>query len=254
MVTTSGTRLGRQLEDGSYVVEVNLTRAADASVNKRLQFNVELIPHDGLHQKDQTIAYTVERLNTLVAPPGEVTLNYHVSDSADRSATEWSRSLGGIAQTWPYIQVCKKDSCTTNGDGYVVTVVINTSNHCKTSTACAGVQPSVSANDYHVGHVTIYIENPGYAKGKKYHWTMDPDLHNKKVPGNPRPPVTYYYLPTAMLHEFGHAVGLIDLYDIKNGIDFSDFLMGGLGSTTRATVPAVDRRYVGRIYQIYGHR
>ena len=62
------------------------------------------------------------------------------------------------------------------------------------------------------------------------------------------------YLPTAVLHELGHVIGLLDLYRIPGFVNSSSYLMGLGGAGTMTHVPSHDIRYLNLIYWKYGHR
>ena len=56
----------------------------------------------------------------------------------------------------------------------------------------------------------------------------------------------FRYLPSIFRHEFGHAIGLTDLYkEPNNGADYSGYLTN---KTVSFTVPAKDSEYVRQVY------
>ncbi len=70
---------------------------------------------------------------------------------------------------------------------------------------------------------------------------------------------TYWYLPTTVMHEIGHTVGMGDLYSDLLGDRYQDYLMGPSKDPTGRPhiyfgVPDLDLAYLKQIYRVYGHR
>ena len=128
--------------------------------------------------------------------------------------TQLRNSAGGIISgRWPYILLCE-NSCTENTDGYTVRVVVDRTDHCHCAGACAGILDE-GGGDRNIRNSTIYIEDPPIDESGRRRWTDDPDLNGKIVDDNLGAVVVrWLYLPTAVLHEMGHVVGLLDLYGI----------------------------------------
>ena len=65
------------------------------------------------------------------------------------------------------------------------------------------------------------------------------------------------YMPTIMMHEFGHAAGLTDIYlykDSQNKDTYPNYLMGPLENYDTASIPHVDRAYLRQVYETNNHR
>ena len=252
---TLDSRLGRRLGRGFYLIEARLKASSDASAARTITLMIErkeIIPHAGGHQADHTVAYTVGPMPSLTPTPGVQDLGTIMPTAVADGVAEWNRAAGGAAGTWPYILFCENTTCTGNADMYVISIEVDTTDRCA-SVACAGIVPIVDSTTRHkhIGNSSIYIEEPARAAGTRYRWTDSPGLHKKRVPDTS--PVEYYwYLPTTMLHELGHAVGLDDLYNEPGG--YPNHLMGGLSDSTLTTIPARDLSYVKQVYREYGHR
>ena len=152
-------------------------------------------------------------------------------------------------------RLCKSAACTTNDDGYVISIQTSlSSSKCK-GLACHIGQEKVTSitDDRHLGNGTIWIEEAPVQRVDAYdatgvvvkteyffyRWTDQARLFKQTVPdtgAGPRDPVQHYaYLPTIMLHELGHALGLSDLYKEPGG--YPSYLMGTLSSSTVTTIP-----------------
>ena len=235
------------------MVEIRLQTASHASASRPFTLVIELVPHDGTHQRDHTVAYTVEQ--SLLPPGAPGTLVYDLMNEAMADGVPtWNSAGGGTSGRWPYILFCE-NSCPENNDGYTVQVVVNTSDHCPHAGACAGILDE-GGGDRNIRDSTIYIENPPFDRNGRRRWTDDPDLNGEEV--NDMNVLTHgevqhwLYLPTAVLHEMGHVIGLIDLYGIAD--DFPAYLMGNAALGTITHVPLHDIRYLDLMYWKYGHR
>ena len=252
IASTDERRLGEQLNSGFYMVEVRLRTASHASASRPFALVMELIPHDGTHQGDHTVAYTVEQSLSPPGAPGTLVYDLLNEAMADGVRT-WNVAGGGTSGRWPYISFCE-NSCPENTDGYTVRVVVEPTNHCQRASACAGLLDE-GGGDRHLRNSTIYIEYPPLDLNGRRRWTDDPDLNGKLVdnaPGVVR--VRWIYLPTAVLHELGHVIGLIDLYGIAGFANSSAYLMGDGATGTMTHVPHHDIRYLNLIYWKHGHR
>ena len=95
----------------------------------------------------------------------------------------------------------------------------------------------------------LYIEEPATAHGRTYRWTNIPARHLNPV--KKRPHELYWYLPTALMHEFGHTIGLDDLVPTAS---YPNYLMGDLGDTSVTAIPPPDLHYLKQVYREYGRR
>ena len=163
-----------------------------------------------------------------------------------------------VATPWPHVLFCEGSGCTINGvdrntDGK--SIVINTEFGTR-ERGIAHVKVSVDALE-HISAPTMVIERPAlqyhpYAPGRTLSivWVNDPDLHGKEVDEDFFR--RYYYMPRTIMHEFGHAAGLEDLYLLECGLlgcGYGDYIMGRAEKPT--AIPNEDRDYLRDVY--YNH-
>ena len=164
-----------------------------------------------------------------------------------------------VATPWPHVLFCEGSGCTINGvdrntDGR--SIVINTEFGTR-ERGIAHVKPPFSDALEHISAPIMIIEVPArrrhpYAPGRTLTlvWVNDPDMHNKEVGGNRNR--RYYYAPRTIMHEFGHAAGLEDLYLLECGLlgcGYGDYIMGRAEKPT--AIPNEDRDYLRDVY--YNH-
>ena len=84
-----------------------------------------------------------------------------------------------------------------------------------------------------------YVESGGIAYYTRYIWTNDRNKHRKFAIGG-----KYVYLPAILIHEFGHAVGMDDLY--KFG-EYTGHIMYSPDKQT--SIPNKDRDHLREVYR-----
>ena len=209
------------------------------------------------HAGDHTVKY---RLGAIPTPrpgatpstdPGIV-----IPTAIAQAVVAWNEA---VATPWPHVLFCEGSGCTINGvdrntDGrsIVINTVVGTD-----GLALAHVKVSVDALE-HINAPTMVIEQPARQPHYEFPgytltlvWVNDPDLHGEDVPLKRLH--KYYYLPTTVMHEFGHAAGLEDLYLLEGtpcvllGIcSYAGYIMGSAEKQTN--IPNTDRDYLRDVY------
>ena len=250
--STGHARLGRTLGAGTYTIEASLTDTSSTNPDAELALIVRV--EEGLpveaHQGDHTGVFFINDTSTLTASQRADFL-----DTIELAVNAWNNAA---SSTWPLVKLCK-DDCSGNLDG--LSVPIRTS----PSTACGGIAcvtfgVLAGKDDEHRDYPTkMTIEYPAIVSSSQpgvpdleYRWTLVPSLHKQPVDillgGFPK----WFYLPSTILHEFGHVLGLEDLYQTEHGDRYTDYLMGDAG--THTTVPDADIRYLKQVYRHHGGR
>ena len=240
--STGHARLGRTLEAGTYTIEATLTDAS--STNPAAELAIIVRVEEGLpleaHQGDHVGVFFINDTSTLTAAERADFL-----DVIEDAVNVWN-SVG-----WPNVKLCK-NNCSDNFDGLSVPIRTTPSTACG-GIACVTFGVLAGKDDEHKYYPTkMTIEYPPIAGSNKYEWTLDPLEHEQPVPVAPpaMSDTTYFYLPSTILHEFGHVLGLEDLYKTEHAKRYTDYLMGKVG--THTTVPDPDIRYLKQAYRHHG--
>ena len=156
-------------------------------------------------------------------------------------------NVGG-GSSWPFVKFCPLP-CSSNPDGRVTPIKVGPSSKCDTSVACA----TFATTTNHITSSTVWIEDPPAIPQRQqyFRWTGERNLHKKVVPRHHRPGTRYYYMPSAMLHEFGHLIGLDDL-DFKKYPQYDNFVVGGRAGHNLVSPLANDIEYMYQVYREHG--
>ncbi len=244
--------------DHTYKHRIRAKRGSQYSGWVEIETKVPL-PNLG-HAGDHTVKY---RLGEIPTPrpgatpstdPGIV-----IPTAIAHAVVAWNEA---VATPWPHVLFCEGSGCTINGvdrntDGK--SIVINTATGTDGLTLAYAIV-SVDALE-HINASTMVIEQPARRPHPDIEgrflaitWVNDPDLHDEQVRGSLYR--RYYYVPRTVMHEFGHAAGLEDLYRLEGkpceyfGIcSYADYIMGRVEKPT--AIPNEDRDYLRDVY--YNH-
>ena len=240
--------------DHTYKHRIRAKRGSQYSGWVEIETKVPL-PNLG-HAGDHTVKYQLGAIPTPdpgatpSTDPGIV-----IPTAIAHAVVAWNEA---VATPWPHVLFCEGSGCTINGvdrntDGK--SIVINTEFGTR-ERGIAHVNFTVDALE-HISAPTMVIEQPAlqyhpYAPGRTLSivWVNDPDLHGKEVDEDFFR--RYYYAPRAVMHEFGHAAGLEDLYLLECGLlgcGYGDYIMGRAEKPT--AIPNEDRDYLRDVY--YNH-
>ncbi len=207
------------------------------------------IPFTG-RQRDHTVAY---QFGVSAPPQGQYVPDH--SDAFDKAIKAWNASSAATDSNGPQIHICEVDvgDCNTrNTDGYSAQYSVldgDLADRCSGSYACVSTPRTVDGR--YIGNRTVRIEEPAYFGEDRIVWTNNFNLHNKPVPDKAE--WTYSYLRNAIMHEFGHMLGLADLYKLTYR-DFSGYLMGDTRKRGFEAIPTLDNDYLEDIYRNHKRR
>ena len=254
--TSRDPRLVGRRADGHYLMDARLLNHTWATSGRNLTLTVELreiIPHSGRHQIDRTVAYVFGAM-----PPGQPgDADDHPSKVVPKSIryaiSIWTNHGGG---TWPHTTFCET-GCSTNRDGHVVTIKTDPGGNTCGNDAPACVETAWvrdSNNHDHLVDMPLIIENPGTGTedgaDRVYVWTDDHWMHGVRVyPGTSIPGLDiwfYKYLPSVVLHEMGHTMGLTDLDDKSKPYPSIMYWTG-----QKNFLGAFDLNYLKQVYRKY---
>ena len=143
-------------------------------------------------------------------------------------------------------------------DGRKVTVNVKGSGGCSGASGCLREDyGEVADGDGNMNDLELIIEEPAKYRvptGRRssiqvrLYWTNDRTIHLEDAPAtSQQDDEVYVYLPRTAMHEFGHTLGLHDLYRFG---DYDAYLMG---SESRAepfqSVPSNDLDYLSDVYE-----
>ena len=184
------------------------------------------------------------------------------------AVNEWNKA---VATPWPHVLFCEVgedciDRSTSpararNTDANEVVIkTVNGGNKstrysphiddCGPSIACVRRFFSPFHPDTHIGNLVMRFEEPAWEyDGRarvhtRYFWTNVVGDDFRQVSGG-----ELRYLPSVVMHEFGHAAGLEDLYNFKDSQDrplYPGYLMDKRVSTS---IPLNDKLYLQQVYR-----
>ena len=197
--------LGITLPAGGHTIKAEINRPPLSG--STYQIEIETAPkylHAGHHQGDSNVEYT-----GLTAGPGATPLPAWADMLVEEMADKWEAASNGL------VEFCEAGTCSGSREGLItpIDVVVGsltsdppsrTTPGCGRTIACViyGEPPSSG----HLGALTFRIENPAYAHGGRVYWTGVPSWNDTTRGG-----LYYRYLPSTVLHELGHTIGLDDL-------------------------------------------
>ena len=236
------------------------------------------IPHLG-HQQDHTVMYEL----------GTGTSTGVISESIQVAARAWNDS--SLGTSWPNLLICEEGShgcASLNTDGHKVTIQVadqwspgcgpyisacvrpktiaaDEAFHTFNKHTKEGTNPGKSAPWQHMKDLHMIIDDPAQKYDittKKYTpvlWTRDYTLDNTNEPTGE----LWIYLPGLVMHEFGHTLGLADLYNYPGHPGYlmtdnrviADTMKAGGHHPSRAPAPAIPRKDIDYVRQVYrnGH-
>ena len=197
--------LGRTVPAGGYTVRAEINRAPLSGSTYQLVIEAALkYAHAGHHQEDGNVEYTGPTV-AAGADPLPAWADTLVEDMAD----QWEAASNGL------VELCEAGTCSGSPEGLItpIEVVVGSRSNDPPSRAAPGCGRTIACVMYgeppssgHMGALTFRIESPAYSAGRLVTWTDVPALNNAVVG------VDYYrYLPSVLLHELGHTLGLDDL-------------------------------------------
>ncbi len=236
------------------------------------------------HQADHVVKYQFGTTAPLTDPAiiGPYFPRAVVNESVKRGAGAWNNFQRLVDSPNP--KLCQDGNCLgLNRDGKVTMInvvdgsAMNTGGasgvpDCGFAVACVKSRESYATNyidgQGHMRNNEIVIEHPAWAgtrldrpghNQQRIFWTLEVRLHNEWVgPEGEAPDGTLHpkwrYLPATMIHEFGHTLGLADLYRFGprggQGKGHSGYIMGSMNrKKTNDAVPSTDVEYLTDVYR-----
>lgn len=213
------------------------------------------------HQADHTVQYTwIDRPSTTVETGDPTVPSIEIPLGVTLGAAAWGSSAVGRPPL--SIEVCERGSCkNTADDTFTVSIhalpggnargpYADSRNNCWQYAACIWE----TDDSGHMENPRIIIEQPGWdvvgPKNSNVHarfvWTAVASVHGDLILAMYK--AEYAYLPSVMMHEFGHALGLEDLYKAKNPGNYPDsYLMTSAGK--KQAIPSEDVQYLEDVYR-----
>ena len=277
---TKDSRIALELPAGTYTIEATLAEAPPASSTARefaLDIKVaEVIPYLG-HQADFTVEYrigtpvptptptpTPDPLNPTPPSPQLPNAAVIIPTAIPDAAEAWNDA---VSTSWPHVLMCEEGNCgSRNTDKkWVVVDVVDGSVHktssllnplntsCGYGTACVKPSPILSVwnldppGNGHMGNLSMLIEEPAWLGETRAVWTDVPSLHDDEVRLRDGTKGVYRHALAVVMHEFGHAAGLDDLYKEEYGGKYPGYVMEDERETT--SIPDLDRDYLRQVYR-----
>ena len=206
-----------------------------------------------------------------------------IGESIKPAEKAWNDS--SVGTSWPNLRICKEGSSgceARNTDGQKVTIKVVAQSGCGRGIACVWRKTSAdyeafatfekddgkSAPWQHMKNLEMRIEDPAQGvfdrkreQSSRIRWTLDYTLDNTVYPITGE---IWIYLPAVVMHEFGHTLGLADLYNYPG--DYPGYLMdsssviantmnAGSDHPSRMPAPAIPRKDIDYVRQVYrnGH-
>ena len=221
-------------------------------------------------QADHTVQYVVGT----PAPTGTTTgvpipdPDDVLASSLPTAAAAWNNAVAGGAAG---VRVCADGQCPGPHDDqrvlYVNIVPPNRLGPCTGDRACIRAidEGRLADSDGHMKSLALWIAQPGVHKDiyariiKVYIWTDDPTVQGREVMGvearsHPGVAPKWGYLPQTLMHELGHAIGLHDLYEFRQRIPPTGYLMDTLDFDQNPGITAVPTADAAQVEDVYdGH-
>ena len=217
------------------------------------------LPHHG-RQADHTVQYVWGSPALTPTPGGPAILlpRVVIPTAVAKAIDAWHAD---VTYSLPYVFICPVVQCAgRHDDGRRVIINIvngNAEGNCGDFAACIratdGPPKILGDRDGYVKNLEIRIEEPAFqfvpheelATNLQYVWTNAPKLHRRIVPGMA---ALFQYLPMAMMHEFGHTLGLEELYLLDKS--YPGYVMYKPPKDGVYTaVPQKDIEYVRQVYR-----
>ena len=255
----TNSRVALKLESNrEYFIKASLIGSPSANSGYRLTIQTaEWIPSLG-YQRDHVAQYRIGVTPTPV-PGSTHDPSVIVPASYGIAAKAWNDA---ISHSWPNVTVCERGvSCPTDHDDQQ-TITINTvdnsnGNHCQGRVACLGSHPGphIGSLQIKVGMgnrtkliITDQLGNPIREEEYTIVWTnndQEQDIRNSTTKER------LIYLPGIMMHEFGHVLGLDDLYLAEYGNHYDGYIMKESNRlpNPHTFIPDKDKHYVHQVYR-----
>ena len=248
--STGHARLGRTLTAGTYTIEATLTNLSridpDAEMALIVRVEQAIRRRDTQHQPDHTAVFYID--SGFESNP---ILRKMFLDEIENAKNAWNNVA---RDSWPFVEICEND-CDGNLDGLNMAVKTSSTTACR-GIACVERSTLIGQDGEHVYYpAQMTIESPAVTyQGVIYRWTNDASLHGREVPNGIAD--YYFHLPSTVVHEFGHVLGLDDLYSDTHGDLFEPYkyYLMGTNENLVTSVPETDIRYLKQVYRDHGGR
>ena len=203
--------LGKTIEGGAYSVKVEIKSAPSSGDSFTLKIEADLIPGKGYHQGDGVVEWSGPHL--VDSAPA---LPFWADPFVASHARRWETASNGL------VEFCERGTCNRPTDGFITEVnvvkgirdadyeVERRDDHPDCGRTAACVIYKEPGPDGHIkDHITFRIENPAWQEDRQVSWVLIPEENGLLIRD-----VLRRYLPAVILHEWGHTLGLDDLYKL----------------------------------------